>query len=211
MRPRPALTALFALTGACLLPCLCFSEFFRAVFWFTYGPFWLSAVLLVCVLVQEGVRSSLFCPACATMLLAPFATWHAAGLSASLHVFLSVLALNVSAFWLIQTVNLRLAEQGAGSPSLERLASLNMRLFIYLGIIPTCVCYILSGVGFLEMWDETLFLKNALSAGWMDGFSAIPRFWTVRASCLCASAAITALLSLVCLCKHARTSCQPLS
>ena len=114
------------------------------LFLLSYAPLCISLGLF-CWLCLKERKSPLLPPLFCTVCLSPFLTWDTLFTKASFFWTTSLLMLNVSLCWLVQAVNLqtlRLCEYTNAGSSLRLLARLNLRLFIYLVIIPMCAIYV---------------------------------------------------------------------
>ena len=122
----------------------CISEFFQMLFLLSYAPFWIS-LGLYCWLRLRKRNSPLLPPLFCTMCLSPFLTWDTLFTEASVFWTISLLLLNAALCWLVQAFNLQMSRQcenGNARNALRLLSRLNIRLFIYLVIIPMCAIYV---------------------------------------------------------------------
>lgn len=143
----------------------CVSEFFQMLFLLSYAPFCISLGLFCWLFLKER-KSPLMPPLFCTMCLSPFLTWDTLFTEASFFWMASLLMLNVSLCWLVQAVNLQTSRQcNSGNASYARrlLARLNLRLFIYLGVIPMCAIYV-SNIPILAS-DPGVFMRESWYPG----------------------------------------------
>ena len=202
-RDEARLLAILSLVAALLAPCLCFSDLFRALFLFLYGPFCLFAVLCLVIAFQAGISSALFPPAVACLLLSPFATWHSIVIPGSLNIVISVILFNAAVFWLLLAISSRIESCSAGSSWLVGIARANTRFLIYTGIIPTCVGYLL---GFFFTNGQSVLANTLIANSWFNG--PLPELLRVRLLLLCISPALSTLMSFALIRKSRGKQCQ---
>ena len=122
----------------------CISECFQMLFLLSYAPLWIPLGLFWWQCLKDR-NSPLLPPLFCTMCLSPFLTWDTLFTDGSVFWMASLLMLNVALCWLVQAVNLqalRACENGNARNALRLLSRLNIRLFIYLVIIPMCAIYV---------------------------------------------------------------------